>query len=185
MIALEFGSASTPRVDLLKRDGSIVTVAGGGPSPIQEGIPANQAALAAIRATAVAPDGAVFIAPGDGTSRLLRIGPALPGFDGTETVIANATGSELYVFDADGKHLRTLNALTGAALFEFGYDADGRLTQVTEKTGGTDNVTTIRRAQCRARRPPSSGRSGRSRASRWTVTVSSTRSSIPRERSFS
>src|SRR5206468_7035164 len=52
-------------------------------------------------------------------------------------------GSQLYIFDLDGRHLQTLDALTGAVLFEFGYDAGGRLTQVIEKTGGTDNVTTI------------------------------------------
>ena len=143
LIALEFGSASTPRVDLLKPDGSIVTIAGGGPSPIQESVPANQVALAAIRATAVGPDGSVFIAPGDGTSRLLRIGPALPGFDGSETIIASPDASQLYVFDAEGRHLKTLNVLTGATLFEFGYDAGGKLATVTEKTGGIDNVTTI------------------------------------------
>ncbi|MGH8849532.1 MAG: Ig-like domain-containing protein, partial [Casimicrobiaceae bacterium] len=143
LVALEFGTATTPRVDLLKPDGSTVTVAGGGPSPIQEGIPATQANLVAIRAVAVAPDGSIFIARGDASSRLLRIGPALPGFEGTAYFIASADGGQLYVFDTDGKHLRTLNAFTGATLFEFGYDGNGRLTTVTEKTGGTDNVTTI------------------------------------------
>ena len=143
LIALEFGSAASREVDLLKADGSVVVVAGGGTSPIQEGLPATQAALPSIRAVALGPDGSIFIAPGDSTSRLLRIAPALPGFEGTVFFIASAGGGELYVFDTDGKHLRTLNALTGAVLFEFGYDAAGRLTQVTEKTGGIDNVTTI------------------------------------------
>ena len=38
-----------------------------------------------------------------------------------------------------------MDALTGALRREFVYDASGRLSQVIEKTGGTDNVTTIER----------------------------------------
>ena len=144
LIGVEFGGARTPQVDSLKLDGSVVTVAGGGPSAIQQGIPATQANLGtSLRGVAAAPDGSIFVAPGDGNDRLLRIGPALPGFTGGQTPIVSGDGSELYVFDADGKHLRTQDALTGTVLLEFGYDASGRLTQVIKKTGGIDNVTTI------------------------------------------
>jgi YD repeat-containing protein len=143
LIALEFESARTPEVDLLKPDGSIVTVAGGGPSPIEERIPATQADLVAIRAVALAPDGALFIVRGDGSSKVLRISPALPGFEDGFVFIASADGAQLYVFDTDGRHVRTMNALTGAILYEFGYDANGLVNQIIEKTGGTDNVTTI------------------------------------------
>jgi RHS repeat-associated protein len=51
----------------------------------------------------------------------------------------------LYRFDANGRHLQTVDALTGSVLREFVYDPSGRLSQVIEKTGGTDNVTTIER----------------------------------------
>ncbi len=143
LIGLQFVGGRTPQVDLLRSDGKTVTIAGGGPSPIVENIPATQAALTAMRGVALAPDGSLFIAPGDGGSRLLRVSPALPGFDGTAYLIASPDGSVLYLFDSEGKHLRTVNALTGGVLFEFGYDVEGRLASVTEKTGATDNVTTI------------------------------------------
>jgi RHS repeat-associated protein len=143
LISVRFASARTPQIDLLKTDGSLVTVAGGGPSAIQQGIPALQANLVSVGGVASAPDGSFFIAPADSDSLLYHVGPALPGFDGGEILIASADASQLFVFDANGRHLRTLNALTGATLFEFAYDAGGRLNQVTEKTGGTDNVTAI------------------------------------------
>ena len=41
-----------------------------------------------------------------------------------------------------GRHLRTLNALTGAVRYQFGYDTAGRLASVTD---GDGNVTAIER----------------------------------------
>jgi RHS repeat-associated protein len=144
-IAVGFDGARTPRIDLLRGDGSLVTVAGGGNTPVQDGLPATQADIAGVGDVASAPDGSVWIAPFtlDASPRILHVGPAIPGFEGSEIPIASADGSRIYVFDPDGRQLRTLDALTGAVLLEFGYDAGGRLARVTEKTGGTDNVTTI------------------------------------------
>ena len=143
LVAVSFNGAGTPRIDLLKPDGTRATVAGGGNSPVQEGMPATQASLLAVVSVTVAPDGSFYIAQGNSDSRIFQVGPALPGFDGTESLIASEDAGEIYIFDASGRHLRTLNALTGSTLFEFGYDANGVLNQVIEKTGGTDNITTI------------------------------------------
>lgn len=144
-IGLGFDGAQRPRIDLRRSDGTIITVAGGGNTPIQEGIPATQADLVGVGDVSSAPDGSFWIAPftRDTSRRILHVGPAIPGFDGTQHLIASPDGTQLYVFDPDGRHLRTIDAVTGAVLLEFGYDADGRLASVTEKTGGTDNVTTI------------------------------------------
>ena len=46
------------------------------------------------------------------------------------------------MFDRTGRHLRTVDALTGRTRLQFGYDADGRLTTVTD---GDGNVVTIER----------------------------------------
>jgi RHS repeat-associated protein len=144
LIAVQFASARTPEVDLLQPNGTVVTVAGGGPSPIEQGIPATQADLGtSIEGVALSPDGTVYMVLGDSGDLVLRVSPALPGAEGTQVFIASPDGGQLYVFDATGKHLETLNALTGAVLFDFGYDANGHLSSVTEKTGGIDNVTTI------------------------------------------
>ena len=105
-----------------------------------DGGPALAASLRRPNSLALAPDGSLYVNGGD---RIRRIGTALPGVSETDFSVASKDGAELYVFDRNGRHLRTLDALTGATLFEFGYDAEGRLTQVIEKTGDTDNVTTI------------------------------------------
>ncbi|HEX9441272.1 MAG TPA: hypothetical protein VF909_16425, partial [Roseiflexaceae bacterium] len=62
--------------------------------------------------------------------------------DGGDLAIAAASGEEIYVFNADGRHLRTLDALASAVRYEFTYDADGRLTGVTDRDG---NATTVER----------------------------------------
>lgn len=52
-------------------------------------------------------------------------------------------GSEIYVFDSFfGRHTQTLLPMTGAVLYNFGYDANGLLVTVTD---GSGNVTTIQR----------------------------------------
>ncbi|HET6551556.1 MAG TPA: hypothetical protein VFG79_24020, partial [Solirubrobacter sp.] len=53
----------------------------------------------------------------------------------SSTLVPSADGSEVWVFDASGRHLRTLDALTGATLLEFGYDAAGRLVRVEDADG--------------------------------------------------
>ena len=48
----------------------------------------------------------------------------------------------MYQFSRDGRHLRTINALTGATLYTFAYTAKGLLQSITD---GANNVTTIDR----------------------------------------
>ena len=58
-----------------------------------------------------------------------------------------------------GRHLQTLNTLTAATLFSFGYDSAGRITSITD---GDGNVTTVERnskaIERRSWRPSDSGR---------------------------
>ena len=52
-------------------------------------------------------------------------------------------GSEVYVFDVNsGRHTQTRWPLTGALRYQFGYDAAGNLTSVTDASG---NITSIQR----------------------------------------
>jgi YD repeat-containing protein len=57
-----------------------------------------------------------------------------------ELVISSEGGSEVYVFDRSGRHLRTRNAVTGAPHYEFHYDSTGRLVQVVDGDGQTTTV---------------------------------------------
>ena len=64
-----------------------------------------------------------------------------------ERVVPSGDGSELYVFDAAGRHLRTVDAVTGRRLWTFAWDASG-LSSVTDADSNVTRVT--RDAQGRA-----------------------------------
>ncbi len=77
---------------------------------------------------------------------LRHIAPALPGFDAEELSVASRQGREIFVFNARGMHLRTLDALTGTTNWSFAYDArnlvigmqdrHGLVTRVEREAGG-------------------------------------------------
>jgi YD repeat-containing protein len=123
-------------------EGIITTIAGrelnGGETT--DNVPARRL-YARTNGLAVATDGAVYIA-NDSGSGVWRVAHPLPSINDTNSVVASKDGSELYVFDGDGRHLRTTHALTNAVLYTFGYDAAGRLSTLTD---GDGNVTTIQR----------------------------------------
>jgi RHS repeat-associated protein len=72
---------------------------------------------------------------------LYRASSAFPGVATGVTRIPSRDGSELHEF-ADGRHLRTLDALTGAVKYSFGYSASGLVVTVTNADG---LITTIER----------------------------------------
>jgi RHS repeat-associated protein len=67
--------------------------------------------------------------------RIRRISPTLPDLTGSETPIAAPDGSEIWIFDSYGRHLRTLDGLTGALRLRFGYDPGGRLASIEDGDG--------------------------------------------------
>jgi RHS repeat-associated protein len=94
--------------------------------------------LSGPRSVGFGPDGRLYIA--DGFAR--RIDPPLPALGINVSTIASEDGTELYVFDPDGKHLRTIDALLGSTIFEFSYDAAGHLSSISD---GQGNITTVER----------------------------------------
>ncbi len=74
--------------------------------------------------------------------RVRSVAPSLPALQLGETTIASDDGRSLYVFDPNGRHLRTVDTLTKATVLTFGYDAAGRLTSITD---GDSHKTTINR----------------------------------------
>ncbi|NJD69712.1 MAG: PKD domain-containing protein [candidate division NC10 bacterium] len=130
------------RVRRVGLDGIITTIAGKGTNGFSgDGGPATAATLYSPYGLAVAPDGSFYIAD-TYNFRVRRVGLPLPGFSDSDLVVPSEDGRELYQFNANGRHLRTLHALTVATLYTFTYDSEGRLTQVTD---GDGNVTTIQR----------------------------------------
>ena len=72
--------------------------------------------------------------------RIRKVYLPMPGFDASELAIPSADGSLLYRFDANGRHLNTLNALNGTKVFTFTYTAAGTLAGVEDAFGNTIGV---------------------------------------------
>src|SRR5207249_2541423 len=134
------------RVRAVGTDGIITTIAGNGNVGLgANGAPATQTGIGNPLVLALAPDNSLYVGANEGSpnfTSVWKITPLLPGFAANDIAIASEDGAELYQFNAIGRHLRTLNALTGAALYSFSYDSAGRLLTVTD---GDGNVTTIQR----------------------------------------
>lgn len=142
-----FADGGLHRVRKISREGIITSVAGSGAVPASPTAPngdggaALQAPFSGPSDVDFGPDGSLYLA-NDSTFTLRRVAPPLPGFSGTDFAIASENGAQLYRFDANGRHLATVNAFTGATVFTFTYDADGQLVRITD---GDQNVTTIQR----------------------------------------
>jgi RHS repeat-associated protein len=127
----------------LDPQGLISTVAGtrtagyGG----DHGVP-TQAQFSHPDAVALTPTGQLLIADTD-NYRLRTIAPPLPGFSVSDVYIPSADGSEIYQFNNAGRHLRTLNSITGLAELTFGYDSNGRLTSVNDYFGIKNSLTPL------------------------------------------
>jgi RHS repeat-associated protein len=139
-----FGTTTSIRV--VTPDGLLGTIAGGGAGVIADNGPARSGVVSLVGANGFALDplGRLVVidasAGGDGTLR--RVERELPGLTLADILIPSEDGHQVYVFDSTGRHLHTLDALTGAALLSFGYDSAGRLISITD---ADNNVTTIER----------------------------------------
>jgi RHS repeat-associated protein len=129
-------------------DGIISTVAGTGlrvaAGPRAHGQAPTSVTLGRVEAVALTQDGTLYVSDEEG-SQFLRLASPMRGVSLGDIAIPSVDGGLLYQFDSRGRHLRTLHALTGATLLAFDYDVAGLLKSVVEKTGGTDNVTTVER----------------------------------------
>ena len=127
----------------IDRDGTVQPIAGRRTAPIGcssclgvEGESANGALIEShTTALEVAPDGTLLFT--DGRHQVRQIRPALPGFGVGTDVIPSPDGSEAYIFDLRGRHLKTLDGLTGAVRWEFDYDASHRLAAVRDGDGNS------------------------------------------------
>jgi len=130
------------RVRGIAPDGTITTIVGtGGQGDTGDNGPATRATLDYPFGLALGPDGSIYIADAQG-NRVRRVSLAFPGLSRTDILIPSEDGHELYLFDGTGRHLRTLDALTNAVCYRFGYDDAGRLATITD---ADSNVTRIGR----------------------------------------
>jgi RHS repeat-associated protein len=130
-------------VRVVRPDASIQRVAGIDVTGHQVGFsgekgPPTGAKLNYPTALAAHPDGSLLIADAN-NNRVRKISALFTRLLG-ETELASEDSSEIYVFGTGGRHLRTLDALTGAVQYAFTYDSAGRLLKVTD---GNNNETRI------------------------------------------
>ena len=126
------------RVRRVGQDGTITTVAGQGDNTFTgDNGPATAARLNSPMSVAVGPDGSLYSGE---WYRVRRVAPAFPGLSLVDFLIPSADGSDVYFFDSAGKHLHTMNALTGTVRYQFAYNTAGHLASLTD---GDGNVTTI------------------------------------------
>ena len=135
------------RLRWFRPGGLINTLAGNGVAASNgDGGPARRASITDLwYGLAVAPDGSVYFSQSGGSlpDRFVRrVSPVAERFSNGELVVPAKDGSEMYVFTQNGRHLRTVDALTGALAYQFSYDALGQLATITDRSG---NVTTIER----------------------------------------
>lgn len=142
-------AADNYRVRRIGADGIIETVVGGNDRQpcsrhSEDGTLAANASLCMNipGQLAVGPDGAIYLQTSvlNGDRRILRVDAPLPGFTDDDIVVAAPSGREVFVFDRVGRHLRTIDARTGATRHTFGYDAAGRLSIITDVDGQVTRV---------------------------------------------
>ena len=119
------------RVRKVLPSGVITTFAGGGETTTFPSA-ARQITLPLVGGLAASPDGSLLFS---GDSRVLRLRTPLPTVGPDTMIVANESGSEIYVFDGNGRHLRTLDGLTLSELLRFTYDEHGYLTRVEDPDG--------------------------------------------------
>jgi RHS repeat-associated protein len=130
------------RLRCISAQGIISTLSGSGASTTTgDNGPAGAATMNGPSGIGAGPDGAIYVSEAGGHV-VRRVGSALRGFSGARVDIPSPDGEEVYEFDSRGRHLRTVNALTGATRYSFAYDDAGHLASVMD---GDGNITRVLR----------------------------------------
>ena len=119
--------------------GGITSVISSTASDFQAGSPPQQVPLNYAKGIVLSPNGSLLIADSV-SNKILRIQSTFPGSTVGDSVIASQDGSQLFVFSPNGRHLRTINAVTGTSILEFAYDAQGRLSTITDVNGSSTRI---------------------------------------------
>jgi RHS repeat-associated protein len=129
-------------VRIVDTDGVITRMAGTGNSvfpPVTGGGLARTTPVSAPWDVAALPDGSVVVLDFD-SDLLRRIAQPFAAFTIGEFAVPEEDGRTVYFFDGGGRHLRTVDAVTGIVALRFGYDEKGRVVSMTD---ADDRVATI------------------------------------------
>ncbi len=125
------------RIRRVTPEGIIFTVVGDGADALETGSLADDVQLNAPDGIAFGKDGALYIATMD---TVFRVAPGVPELSENENLIPSTDGAALYKFDNRGKHLATIDTMTGVTELEFGYDSQGLLISLKDKNGITTEI---------------------------------------------
>jgi RHS repeat-associated protein len=129
------------RIRFISPDGTIHSVAGGGSKDAKDGGSAGQANLSNQWDVVFSPDDSVMVSTWN-AGPVSRVASNFPDLGPETIIVPSEDGSEAYQFDGRGRHLLTINQLTHAVLYQFGYTPDGLLATITD---GDGSVTSIER----------------------------------------
>jgi RHS repeat-associated protein len=133
------GSSASALI-LAVADGRVTTVGGQVVNPTGDpgdGSSSLRSIFRGDRGLTVAPDGTIYAR--DHRFLLYKITPRFEGFGAGGQVAASEDGTELWAFDEEGRHTKTVDAVTGTTLYTFTYDSAGRLIAVVDR----DNRMTV------------------------------------------
>jgi YD repeat-containing protein len=135
------GDNGNSQIRMVDQQGIIRRVAGLAPgtSGGNGGPPLLAALGVGVVRSVLGPDGSMFITSrANHTVRVVR--PTIPGDFAGQAIVPSPDGTEVYRFAADGRHLETTMASSGAVAYSFGYDSAGRLVSVTDAAGHATQI---------------------------------------------
>ncbi len=118
--------------------GRIHAYAAGGDRDTPEGNAQRMRSLSA-RGIVLARDGSALYAVDEANQRVLGFRSPFAGLTAGELSVPSDSGDEIYVFDASGRHLRTLDALTLTPVLTFRYRFD-LLEGIDDRHGNTISI---------------------------------------------
>lgn len=98
-----------------------------------------RAACGETTALAAGPDG-MYLLENSTNIQIRKVTRAIPRYPVGSRLIPSSDGAEAYEFDSSGRHTATLDGLTGRIIRTFAYDAEGRLSGITETDLGTTTI---------------------------------------------
>ncbi|MCK5082538.1 MAG: hypothetical protein KAR31_06490, partial [Candidatus Omnitrophica bacterium] len=111
--SLFIADTTNNRIRRVNSNGIISTIAGNGSAGFRgDGGPAAAARINGPNDITISPDGSLYIADTN-NHRIRRVDLTFPGYNTQNIVIASKDGNQVYHFDPNGRHQRTVNALTG------------------------------------------------------------------------
>jgi RHS repeat-associated protein len=138
------GKSFSEPLRLIEPNGVIQTISPASPidpaRPLVTSELAYAAAISQPTALAWGPGGSISLLDSKGAVRqITTTGPGLSsGVALDQLAVVDPGGTEIYVFTTDGRHVKTVDALTGVLLWQFGYSG-GSLSQITDR----DNRVTL------------------------------------------